>query len=177
MIPTVKLAFAALGLAAAATPAVAQSWVYENSPRAWEPAGAVIAPAQRTTVDRTIIPQGNGRAPIVRERVVTENYNGVTAPLATNDYAYVPRRAYTDSLDSYAYVPRRAYEPVVETYAYVPRPQLPVAATESYAYVPSAVGPTVVYERDTGYCARRYRSYDAVSQTFMGFDGFRHSCP
>lgn len=27
------------------------------------------------------------------------------------------------------------------------------------------------------YCARRYRSYDPASGTFMGFDGRRHPCP
>ena len=31
-----------------------------------------LTPAQRTTVYRTIVPQKNGRAPIVHERVVTE---------------------------------------------------------------------------------------------------------
>jgi len=53
-----------------------------------------LTPAQRTTIYRTIIPQGRGRAPIVRERIVTEpvapivqdyGYNGYGA-----DYAYVP---------------------------------------------------------------------------------------
>ena len=27
------------------------------------------------------------------------------------------------------------------------------------------------------YCARRYRSYDPDSQTYLGRDGLRHSCP
>jgi hypothetical protein len=27
------------------------------------------------------------------------------------------------------------------------------------------------------YCARRYRSYDPMTQTFLGYDGFRHPCP
>jgi BA14K-like protein len=27
------------------------------------------------------------------------------------------------------------------------------------------------------WCARRYRSYDPVSGTYMGFDGYRHPCP
>ena len=27
------------------------------------------------------------------------------------------------------------------------------------------------------YCMQRYRSYDPVSQTYMGFDGYRHPCP
>jgi hypothetical protein len=29
----------------------------------------------------------------------------------------------------------------------------------------------------TTYCARRYRSYDLATQTFLGNDGYRHSCP
>ena len=28
-----------------------------------------------------------------------------------------------------------------------------------------------------GYCARRYRSYDPASGTYMGYDGLRHPCP
>jgi hypothetical protein len=27
------------------------------------------------------------------------------------------------------------------------------------------------------YCARRYRSYDPVTSTFIGQDGLRHFCP
>jgi hypothetical protein len=30
--------------------------------------------------------------------------------------------------------------------------------------------------RDPSYCARRFRSYDPVSGTFMGRDGVRHPC-
>jgi len=30
---------------------------------------------------------------------------------------------------------------------------------------------------DVAYCARRYRSYDPASGTFLGNDGLRHSCP
>ncbi len=27
------------------------------------------------------------------------------------------------------------------------------------------------------YCQRRFRSYDPVSQTYLGYDGLRHPCP
>jgi hypothetical protein len=27
------------------------------------------------------------------------------------------------------------------------------------------------------YCAQRYRSYDPASGTYLGYDGYRHSCP
>jgi hypothetical protein len=41
--------------------------------RVYEPeARLALTPTQRTTIYRTIIPQGRGRGPIVRERIVTE---------------------------------------------------------------------------------------------------------
>ncbi len=30
---------------------------------------------------------------------------------------------------------------------------------------------------DVGYCTRRFKSYDPVSGTYLGYDGYRHSCP
>jgi BA14K-like protein len=33
------------------------------------------------------------------------------------------------------------------------------------------------YREAVAYCARHYRSYDAVSSTFVGNDGLRHACP
>ena len=33
------------------------------------------------------------------------------------------------------------------------------------------------YHRVIAYCARRFRSYDPSSQTYLGGDGLRHSCP
>ena len=39
-----------------------------------------LTPAQRTTVYRTIVPQGRGKQPIVKERVVTETM-GSGAPV------------------------------------------------------------------------------------------------
>jgi hypothetical protein len=55
-----------------------------------------IAPTQRTVINRTIIPQGRGRGPIVRERIVTERYapapilrERIVTPAA--DYAYIAR--------------------------------------------------------------------------------------
>ena len=30
---------------------------------------------------------------------------------------------------------------------------------------------------DASYCAQRYRSWDAASGTYLGFDGLRHPCP
>ena len=31
-------------------------------------------------------------------------------------------------------------------------------------------------EQDSSYCARRYRSYDPASGTYLGYDGRRHPC-
>lgn len=33
------------------------------------------------------------------------------------------------------------------------------------------------YDANDRYCAQRYRSYDPVSNTFVGYDGRRHFCP
>ena len=53
-----------------------------------------LTQAQRTTIYRTIIPQGRGRQPIVRERIVTEpvapvaRERVVTQPMDSDYYAY-----------------------------------------------------------------------------------------
>jgi hypothetical protein len=51
---------------------------------------------------------------------------------------------------------------------------------DDYAYAPGYTAPAPVY-RDSGdddaYCARRFRSYDPDSQSYMGYDGMRHPCP
>ena len=39
------------------------------------------------------------------------------------------------------------------------------------------VRPGPVYSDAVAYCARRYRSYDPRSGTFLGYDGLRHPCP
>ena len=131
----------ALVLATAAGAADAQT-VITREPVA---TGTVIAgqplqltPAQRTTIYRTIIPQGRGRGPIVRERIVTEPVapapivrERVVAPADTyaygydyNAYAYSPAPvvrerivrqpdAYDYGYDSYAYSPPLARERIV----------------------------------------------------------------
>jgi hypothetical protein len=32
-------------------------------------------------------------------------------------------------------------------------------------------------QRSVEYCARRFRSYDPYSMTYLGYDGLRHRCP
>ncbi len=43
------------------------------------------------------------------------------------------------------------------------------------AYEPAYPAPG--YGGDPASCARRYRSYDPASGTFLGYDGARHPCP
>ena len=92
--------------------------------------------AQRTTIYRTIIPQGRGRQPIVRERIVTEpiapvvRERVVTGELDAyaygdgyaygNGYGYRDPYAYRDAYarDAYAYAPRYQRRYVVEPDAY-----------------------------------------------------------
>jgi hypothetical protein len=33
------------------------------------------------------------------------------------------------------------------------------------------------YDGDVAYCMQRFKSYDPVSRTYLGYDGYRHSCP
>jgi BA14K-like protein len=126
-----------------------------------------LTPVQRTTVYRTIEPQGRGRGPIVRERIVTERYapapilsERVVAADADADYAYVARRP--------TFGERVIAQPAEASYAYV------VGSRDASA-------PRYVYEydgiRDAAYCQQRFRSYDLASGTYMGYDGMRHSCP
>src|SRR5437588_691096 len=95
---------------------------------AYEPvvAAPTVAPIRRTVVDRTVIPQGRGRAPIVKERIVTET------GLATTRAAIVTRPA----VAAYAYAPA-----VTNAYALAPAPVARivtrhVSLTEAYAYAP-----------------------------------------
>ena len=83
-----------------------------------------IAPTRRTVVSRTIIPQGRGRRPIVKERIVTET----TAPVVRRpavDYAY--GSAVTDAY-AYAPAPRVVTRPVVVDYG--------SRVTDAYALAP-----------------------------------------
>jgi len=136
MITHLRPACLALALAVTAGPACAQTWVYEPDvgarvvyqPRvyqeryvapvynayAYQPVvtapTVAIGPTQRTVVSRTIIPQRRGRAPIVKERIVSETYGRRPEVVdyapgpATAAYAYAPAPAAA----AYAYAPPRA---------------------------------------------------------------------
>src|SRR5262245_35896898 len=159
MISFLRPACLALIVAATAGPACAQTWVYESGygVRAYRPAvvyqeryvprvynayayqpvvaapPVAIAPTRRTVVDRTIIPQGRGRAPIVRERIVTET----AAPLVQPAVVARPALAVTDAY-AYAPAPRVVVRPVTDAYAYVPprpviaQPVVTVPVVQSY---------------------------------------------
>jgi len=144
----VRPAWLALAFVATALPASAQIWTYEPDvpradvyeprpyyePRAYEaPAYApvvsapplALTPAQRTTIYRTIIPQGRGRGPIVRERIVTESV--APAPVARERIAPAP--------SAYAYA---VGSRVADASALAPMPQAvasTVPAVRSYRYM------------------------------------------
>jgi Protein of unknown function (DUF1236) len=112
-----------------------------------------LTQAQRTTIYRTIVPQGRGRAPIVRERIVMEPVVPVPAvrERIVDDYAYDYRYGngdyrYRDAYaydyrygNDYAYAPRRAVMPpaVYQDYAYAVGERVP--ATVRLAPLPQAV--------------------------------------
>ena len=79
-----------------------------------------LTQAQRTTIYRTIIPQGRGRQPIVRERIVTETVPA--APIVREQVVTgaLDAYAYGDTYARYAYGDTRAYRDV---YAYDPAPR------------------------------------------------------
>jgi len=41
----------------------------------------------------------------------------------------------------------------------------------------AAAPPPRYYGRSVEWCMRHYRSYDPRSETYMGYDGYRHQCP
>ena len=47
---------------------------------------------------------------------------------------------------------------------------------EPYAYGPPRRAYRAYVDADA-WCASRFRSYDPYSHTYLGYDGFRHSCP
>jgi len=101
-----------------------------------------LTQAQRTTIWRTIIPQGRGRQPIVRERIVTE-------PIAP----IVRERVVTGELDAYAYGDGYAYS---NGYGYRdPYAYRDGYARDAYAYEPRYQQRRYVVEPDA-YRANAY---------------------
>lgn len=103
-------------------PPVGESRGY--APVVTEPPPLALTPAQRTTIYRTIIPQGGGRGPVVKERIVTETAPAVRERVVTQPA--VPARAYSVGSQ------------VNDAYALAPLPQSVVAtvpAARSYRYM------------------------------------------
>jgi hypothetical protein len=158
----VRPAWLALAFVATAMPASAQTWSYESDvpragvyeprsyyeprayeapvvypPRAYEPVVTApplaLTPAQRTTIYRTIIPQGRGRGPIVRERIVTESI--APAPVVRERAAPVVRERVAPAGSAYAYA---VGSRVTDADALAPMPQAVVTsvpAVQSYRYM------------------------------------------
>jgi hypothetical protein len=159
----VRPAWLALAFVATAVPASAQTWVYESDiprarvyeprsyyeprayespvyePRAYEPVVTApplaLTPAQRTTIYRTIVPQGRGRGPIVREQIVTESV--APAPVVRERIAPAPvvRERVAPAGSAYAYA---VGSRVGDAYALAPMPQAVVStvpAVRSYRYM------------------------------------------
>ena len=185
MVPYFRPACLALALVAIAGPASAQTWVYESdayargyqsrfyAPRYERPYEPVVVgqplaltPTQRTTVNRIIIPQGRGRGPIVKERIVTETavptpvvrQRVVTQPVV-EAYGYDSR-----VLDSYAYAPRPRVvaRPTVVDYRVAPR------AIDGYAYAPQPVVTTVQPVRSYRYISNRLWLVDPLTGAVVG---------
>jgi hypothetical protein len=92
-----------------------------------------LTQAQRTTIYRTIIPQGRGRQPIVRERIVTES-----VPVAPP--APIVREGVVGAPDAYAYGDPYGYR---DSYAYDPPPRYGYEAPayqRRYVVEPDAYG-------------------------------------
>jgi hypothetical protein len=66
---------------------------------------------------------------------------------------------------------------------YYPAAPYPVYSDPGYVYsdpgyVYTDAAPVVYNNGDSvAYCQQTYRSYDPASGTYLGYDGFRHSCP
>src|SRR5262245_24606132 len=168
----------AVAMLAIAGPAAAQTWVYEPDAaryyaRAYTPVvEQPVAQTQRTVVSRTVIPQGRGRAPIVKERIVTETTSPiaprVVARAVADDYAYagavrreivarpvvreVVERPLVTEVVARPVVREVVARPVIDAYAYAPAPRARVVTTrtttttvvDDYAYAPRAYVPRVV---------------------------------
>jgi hypothetical protein len=112
-----------VALATIATPGNAQNWVYEPDTAAVVGRPVELAPVQRTTTYRTVIPQSRGRAPIVRERIVTETYGA--APVVRERPAPVVRAPVEADY---------AYSPATSAYAMAPGPEPVVVVPERWPY-------------------------------------------
>jgi hypothetical protein len=149
-------------------PRVYNSYAYEPVVTAPPVAVAPIPRTviNRTVVNRTVIPQGRGRGPIVKERIVTETAAPLVRPRvvtrpAVVDYTYAPAVTEAYALAP-APAPRAVTRPVVVDYG--PR------VTDSYAFAPIAqpVVTTVPAVRPYRYINNRLLVVDPVTGAVVG---------
>jgi BA14K-like protein len=92
---------------------------------------------------------------------------GVTGAAIASQGQARPGGYYYYQNGCYLQRPDGAWVAVPPNYCGAPMPPPPPA----YVAAPPPPGDAAAY------CAQRYRSYDPVSQTFMGYDGIRRPCP
>jgi hypothetical protein len=76
------------------------------------------------------------------------------------------------------YYPPYYSRPYYQPYYYPPDYYYPAPAyyyPNTYYRAPIYAGPEV--GNAVAYCLRRFQSYDPVSGTYLGYDGYRHPCP
>jgi BA14K-like protein len=108
-----------------------------------------------------------GCAPGFEGRVASVTQNG--RDLAIVSESGVPIRAW---LDWYAPASRIWMDSLNQSAVYSPD-FMTIQFDRGTVWARTANPETVA----VAYCARRYRSYDPVSQTFVARDGIRHPCP
>jgi hypothetical protein len=181
-----RYCLAAAALVGLAGPAAAQTWTYEPdyAARAYQTVVTdpfAVATTQRTVVNRTIIPQGRGRAPIVKERIVSETVaprvvreRVVARPVVAESYAYAPVRDRVVTrpavwADDYAYS-GYAYAPVVRERV-VRRPTVVVdysSPTDAYAMAPVATTVPAAAPYRYRYINNRLLLVDPVTGAVVG---------
>jgi Protein of unknown function (DUF1236) len=155
----------AFALVAGPQTAAAQQWIYTPD-RIENRAVAQPLPltqAQRTIIYRTIIPQGRGRGPIVREQIITEPVTPavplvrervVTEPLGVDAYAYggyapAPRYAEPEVYGAYAYAVGTRVPPSARLAPLPPSLVTQFPAVSSYRYIVVA-GRLLLVDPNTG---------------------------
>ena len=123
-----------------------------------------LTQAQRTTIWRTIIPQGRGRQPIVRERIVTEP----VAPIVRERVVTGELDAYAYGGDGYAYSNGYGYR---DPYAYRDGYARDAYTRDAYAYEPPR------YQRRYEPDAYRANAYDVGARVPVEPPGSPHRRP
>ena len=116
---------------------------------------------------------GSGWGPIAAQAA-----NALTSgAMATRPYS-------ASALGSYAYALGNAASTGYDAFAYEPGAVIAGSwnrrGLDAFAYAPAADLAVANYGLGMAagaYCARRFKSYDANTGTFLGYDGQQHPCP